>query len=205
MQNIKLLVVLILTSLFLSGFWVDNGEIEKKESTADKREYRNIKKDRRSEQKEILNNLYRYDYKAKRVIKKAYGYATFSNRSVMLALAGIEMGDGLAHNNKTGQNTYMGVVSIGLGAGLGLKNFSEILVFQNKDAFDAFVNNGWEINLTAEASGKLNKDGKSVNSSVSLIPGIKLYKLTDKGLSIGLSMQTTKYFRDEKLNKANVF
>lgn len=48
------------------------------------------------------------------------------------------MGRGVAHNNKTGKNTYMKMVSGGVGFGLGVKDFRAIFVFETKEAFDFF-------------------------------------------------------------------
>jgi len=134
------------------------------------------------------------------MIQNSYGYATFANVGVNLILLSAEGGKGLAHNNKTGRNTYMNMASGGIGLGLGAKDFRIVFIFENKKVFDDFVNHGWEANAQADAAAKLGKDGGAVNAAITVEPGVRIYKLTKNGLVLQATIQGTKYWRDQDLN-----
>jgi lipid-binding SYLF domain-containing protein len=185
----------------LSGFWSEDTREEKREKyRAQKRELKIQKRARRDENKKILRELYSYNHEARYIIKQAYGYATFSSTGVTLLFISGESGKGMAHNNTTGQNTFMNMTSGGVGIGLGVKDFRAIFVFENKKAFNDFVNNGWLSDAGADAALKVGKDGGATTTAISIASGVKLYKLTKNGLILGATMQGTKYSKDEDLN-----
>lgn len=187
MKTLKLIIALSLSVLMFSGFWSsDNPDT--------------LKKERQTDSKEILQLLYEYAPKSKKLLKSAYGYATFSNVGVNLILFSAEGGTGLAHNNKTGKNTYMNMGSGGVGFGLGVKDFRAIFIFENKKVFNDFVDSGWEANAQADAAAKAGKDGGALNAAITVAPGVKLYKLTQTGLAIQATIQGTKYWKDGDLN-----
>ena len=134
------------------------------------------------------------------MVANSYGFATFSNVGVNFAAISGEGGEGLAHNNKTGKNTYMNMASGGIGFGMGIKEFHTVFIFANKKAFDNFVNNGWEANAQADAAAKLDNQGEAVNLAVTVAPGVRLYKLTQSGLALQATIHGTKYWRDGDLN-----
>ena len=74
----------------------------------------------------------------------------FSNFGMKIFLAGGGSGKGMAVNNKTKAETFMKMVEVQAGLGIGVKKFRLVWVFQNKSDFDAFVNSGWEIGAQAE-------------------------------------------------------
>ncbi|NOQ32024.1 MAG: hypothetical protein GQ570_12975 [Helicobacteraceae bacterium] len=187
MKNIKLIISLGVALVMFSGFWSGSSNEE-------------LKKERNHQNSEILTALYKYAPKSRAMLKSSYGYATFSNVGVNLILLSAEGGKGLAHNNKTGKNTYMNMASGGVGIGLGVKNFRAIFLFENKEVFDSFVNSGWEANAQADAAAKVGKDGGALNAAISVAPGIRLYKLTENGLALQATIQGTKYWKDSDLN-----
>jgi lipid-binding SYLF domain-containing protein len=145
--------------------------------------------------------LYKYAPEAKNMILNSYGYATFSNVGVSLVLLSAEGGKGVAHNNKTGINTYMNMASGGVGLGLGVKDFRAVFLFKDKKAYDSFVNDGWEANAQADAAAKYDESGGAVGAAETVAPGIRLYKLTQNGLALQATIQGTKYWKDDELNK----
>jgi len=153
-----------------------------------------------NENKKILKMLYKAHPNAKNKIRKAYGYATFSNVGVNLLFFSAEGGSGVAVNNRTKKRIYMNMASGGIGIGLGIKDFRAIFVFDNKKVFDSFVNSGWEANAQADAAAKSGKKGGSIEGAITVQPGIKLYKLTKNGLAIQATVQGTKYWKDGDLN-----
>ena len=173
--------------LFFSGFWSG------KSNEA-------LKKERLEDNKQTLEMLYKYAPTAKKELKNAYGYATFTNVGVNVILFSAEGGTGLAHNNKNDKITYMNMGSGGVGFGLGVKDFRAIFLFRDKKAFDTFVNSGWEANAQADAAIKAGNKGQAINAAVTVAPGIKLYKLTKTGLALQATIQGTKYWKDGDLN-----
>lgn len=185
-KTIQLLLLTISLILF-SGFW--SGDTDKQE-----------RKNRVKQNYETLQLLYKYDKKAKAIIKNSYGYATFKNYGINIILLSAEGGTGLAHNNKTGENTYMNMGSGGLGLGLGAKDFRAVFLFKTKKAYDSFVNKGWEANAQADAAIKYKEDGAAINGAITVAPDIRLYKLTQTGLALQATIQGTKYWKDGDLN-----
>lgn len=158
------------------------------------------KKSINNESQETLKMLYKAYPNSESAIKKAYGYATFSNIGVNVIFFSAEGGSGIAVNNKTNKKTYMKMASGGVGIGLGVKDFRAIFIFDNKEVLESFVNSGWEANAQADAAAKSDNKGDSAEGAVTVQPGIKLYKLTKNGLALQATIQGTKYWKDGDLN-----
>ncbi|QFR44085.1 hypothetical protein [Sulfurimonas xiamenensis] len=195
MKHLKLIFSLLLIVILFNGFWSGKSKNEVRE------ENRLERANRIEQSNQTLQLLYKYAPEAKRMVFRSYGYATFSNVGVNLILLSAEGGKGLAHNNKTGVNTYMNMASGGVGLGLGVKDFRAVFLFENKKAYDTFVNSGWEANAQADAAAKYEDKGGSINAAITVAPGVRLYKLTQNGLALQATIQGTKYWRDEELNK----
>ena len=194
MKKLKIILTLLLSVIMFSGFWSAKSD---KEINA---ENNKAKQERRQKNSEILNKLYKYDPKSKKMIQRSYGYATFTNFGVNLILLSAEGGKGLAYNNKTKKYTYMNMASGGLGFGLGVKEFIIIFLFQNKKVFDNFVDSGWEANAQVDIAAKAGKNGGAINAAITVAPGIRLYKLTKNGIALQATIQGTKYWKDDDLN-----
>ncbi len=194
MKNIKLILSLFLAVILLSGFWSAKSEQDIKEENNEAR------KERVKTSSETLKKLYKHAPESKEMLARSYGYATFANVGVNLIIMSAEGGSGVAHNNKTGKNTYMNMGSGGLGFGLGVKDFRAIFLFKNKKVFDSFVNSGWEANAQADVAAKAGKSGGALSAAVTVAPGIRLYKLTENGLALQATIQGTKYWKDGDLN-----
>ena len=180
--------IIFFTGCGLSSPSPKDGEISKKRT------------DINNQSKKTLSMLYKVHPEAKEVISKAYGYATFSNVGVNLILLSAEGGSGVAVDNKTRKRIYMNMASGGFGFGMGVKDFRAIFIFENKEVFDSFIDNGWEANAQADFTAKSDEKGGSLNGAVTVQPGIKLYKLTKHGLAVQATIQGTKYWKDSDLN-----
>lgn len=152
------------------------------------------------ERQESLSMLYKEHPNTKGRISSAYGYATFQNWGINLLLISTERGSGVAHNNKTGKDTFMKMFSGGVGPGLGVKDFRAILIFDNKEVFDSFVESGWEANAQADAAAQSDGKGAAADGSITVVKGMTLYQLTKNGLALQATIQGTKYWIDEDLN-----
>lgn len=195
MKHLKLIVGLLLVTLVFSGFWSGKSKREIREENRLERVNRIVASN------QTMQLLYKYAPEARKMVLRSYGYATFSNVGVNLVLFSAEGGKGMAHNNRTGINTYMNMASGGLGLGLGVKDFRAVFLFENKRAYDTFVNSGWEANAQADAAAKYEESGGSINAAITVAPGVRLYKLTQNGLALQATIQGTKYWRDTELNK----
>ena len=91
---------------------------------------------------QTLLRLYKAEPKAKSAIHSAAGYAVFSNLGVKILVAGSGNGKGVAVNNKTKSETFMKMLEVQAGLGMGVKKFSVIFVFETEKALDGFVNSG---------------------------------------------------------------
>ena len=69
-----------------------------------------------------------------------------------ISLAGGGKGQGIAFDNRTQKVTYMKMIEVQAGLGMGVKKFRTIFVFETKGAMDDFVNNGWEFGGQASAA-----------------------------------------------------
>jgi lipid-binding SYLF domain-containing protein len=195
MKHLKLIVGLLLVTLVFSGYWSGKSKREIREENRLERVNRIVASN------QTMQLLYKYAPEARQMVLRSYGYATFSNVGVNLVLFSAEGGKGMAHNNRTGINTYMNMASGGLGLGLGVKDFRAVFLFENKRAYDTFVNSGWEANAQADAAAKYEESGGSLNAAITVAPGVRLYKLTQNGLALQATIQGTKYWKDTELNK----
>ena len=132
----------------------------------------------------------------------AVGYAVFSNTGINVLLLSTANGWGVAHNNETGKDTYMKMWSGGVGVGIGVKDFRGVFVFTTKDAFDTFVESGWQAGAQADAAAKAGEKGGAADSAIDVGPGVELYQLTENGLALQATIQGTKYWKNDDLNDA---
>jgi len=171
--------------------------------------YADDEQDKEKERTEIrqmsqdtLARLYKAQPSAKAVVEKAYGYAVFSNTGVKILLAGSGKGKGIAINNQTRAETFMKMLELQAGLGMGVKKFRVIFVFENEKAFDGFVNSGWEFGGQTSAAAKTSPEkGGSMEGAASVSDGVWMYQMTDKGLALELTGKGTKYSKDDDLNK----
>lgn len=149
---------------------------------------------------DTLARLYKVRPSAKKAVEAAAGYAVFSNFGMKIFLAGGGTGKGMAVDNGTKTATFMKMVEVQAGLGIGIKKFRLVWVFQNKSDFDAFVNSGWELGAQATATAKAADTGGGLAGAMSIKPGVYLYQLTDDGLAVELTAKGTKYYKDDDLN-----
>jgi len=150
---------------------------------------------------DTLTMLYKRQPKSKARIAKAYGYAVFSNVGVNIILLSVAGGRGVAHDNKSGKDVYMKMLSGGVGPGLGVKDFRGVFVFENPSVFRKFVDMGWEGGAQANAVAKVAGKGGDAEAVITVAPGVKFYQITDTGLALEATLQGTKYLKDDDLNK----
>lgn len=150
---------------------------------------------------EVLAQLYENNPETKAMIRDAEGYAVFNNGGVNLVFLSAGSGKGVAHDNKTGKNTFMRMATGGVGVGLGIKDYRSVMIFHDRSAFDSFIDKGWDFSAQADAAAKTGDDGGEVSGAGTAVGGVTLYQMTQKGLALQATLQGTKYWKNKKLNK----
>jgi lipid-binding SYLF domain-containing protein len=149
---------------------------------------------------ETLNRLYKLQPTSKEAIEKAAGYAVFSNFGMKIFFAGGGSGKGIAVNNATKKETFMKMLEVQAGLGMGVKKFRLVWVFQTEEALSRFINSGWELGSQATAAAQYDDKGAGMAGAVAISKDVWLYQLTDDGLAVELTAKGTKYYKDDDLN-----
>lgn len=149
---------------------------------------------------QTLQALYAQKPSAERAIRESVGYAVFSDISTKIFLAGGGGGKGVAVNRITGQRTYMMMVSVSAGLGMGVSKSHLVWVFETPEAYANFVNTGVELGAGANLTVNPGAGGGLYDGAVEAAPGAWLYQLSDAGLVLELTVQGSKYFKDSDLN-----
>jgi len=145
-----------------------------------------------------LNKLYKQKPYAADTIERAAGYAVFSNANVNLIFASAGGGHGVVHSN-SGAVTYMKMGEVGLGLGIGAKDYRLVFVFHNQEALNRFVDHGWAFGGQLDAAAKAKDKGDAIGGEIT-VDNITIYQLTETGLALQATIKGTKFWRDEALN-----
>ncbi len=180
----------LLACLFLAACAINPSENQKEAS----------RKDLAEMTESTLARLYRDFPGSKRHVEGAYGYAVFSNYGLQVFMLGGGVGAGTAVRTSDGQRTYMKMIEAQAGMGLGARKFQLVWVFETAEAFDRFVNSGWEVGAQATAAAAKKGEGAAVEGALSISRGVWLYQMTETGIALELAAKGTKYFRDSDLN-----
>ena len=149
----------------------------------------------------ILKQLYEAQPKAKELIEKSVGYATFSNFGMKILIAGGGTGSGVVINKANKKPVYMNMAEVQAGLGLGIKSFQNIFVFETEAAMNDFINSGWTFGGQITAAAKYEKDGGAYQDATVVAPGVLMYQLTDSGLAAEITGKGTKYYKNTDLNQ----
>jgi lipid-binding SYLF domain-containing protein len=152
---------------------------------------------------ETLQNLYKLEPASKAAIEKAAGYAVFDNMGVNVLLLSTARGSGIAVNNKTKQETFMKMASGGVGVGMGVKDYDVVFVFGSEKALAQFLDSGWAASGQADAAAKAGEKGGAYSGAAEVAPDVWVYQITKNGLALQLTLQGTKYYKDDDLNKTD--
>ncbi len=150
---------------------------------------------------EELHELYKMEPTSKAAIHKAAGYAVFDNMGVNVLLLSTARGSGLAVNNKTKQETFMKMASAGAGLGMGVKDYVAVFVFENDKALAQFLDSGWSGSGQADAAAKAGEKGGAYSGAAEVAPGTWVYQITKNGVALQVTLQETKYYKDDDLNQ----
>ncbi len=151
---------------------------------------------------ETLARLYKERPEAQKDVESALGYAVFTSGSLALFYISAGYGHGVAHDKIANTDTFMQMAEGGVGLGLGAKDARTIFVFHDAKAFNDFKTTGLDLTGKADAAAKVGEKGAAVGGAADILPGVRVYQLTNTGLMAQAMVQGTKYWVDEELNAA---
>ena len=149
---------------------------------------------------ETLSELYSQRPEARAKIKKAPGYAVFTNINTNLFLFSSGNGYGVAVDNQNGKKTYMKMNFAGLGPGIGVKDFKAVLIFKNRQIFNEFVDGDWEFGGHADAAAKSNEKGAAAGGEAYIEDDIEIYQITEAGVALQATVTGTYFRQYDELN-----
>jgi lipid-binding SYLF domain-containing protein len=94
---------------------------------------------------DTLAKLYKEQPEARGKVKGSAGYAVFSSVGLNLFVLASGNGFGVVRTTKTGSDVYMKMKEIGVGIGIGAKDFYAVIVFHSPQALKTFVEDGWGV------------------------------------------------------------
>jgi lipid-binding SYLF domain-containing protein len=150
---------------------------------------------------QTLQDLYKAQPTAQAAIQKSAGYAVFNNMGTNLLVLSTARGAGIAVNTQSKQETFMKMVSAGAGLGVGVKSYRVIFVFENDNALTHFLESGWSGSAQTDAAAKVGKSGAAYSGAAEVAPGVWVYQITKNGIALQVTLQGTKYYKDDGLNK----
>lgn len=148
----------------------------------------------------VLKQLYKAQPSARKVVESAAGHAVFSNFGMKILFAGGGSGNGIAIDRETGKETFMKMVEVQAGLGIGVKKFGLVFVFENPQTLRQFIDSGWEAGAQTSVAATDGKQGISMQGAISISPGVWLFQVTDTGLAMEATIKGTKYYKNPDLN-----
>lgn len=151
---------------------------------------------------QTLQELYKLEPQSMGALQKSAGYAVFNNMGANVLLLSTARGAGIAIDTRTKKEIFMKMISAGAGLGLGVKGYRVVFLFENDGALRHFLESGWSGSVQADAAAKAGKKGGGFSGAVEVAPGVWVYQITKNGLALQLTLQGTKYYKDDDLNHA---
>lgn len=142
-----------------------------------------------------LDLLLRERSGARELYDRSFGYAVFDTRKISFMIT-TGYGAGVAVEKAAGKRTYMKMLTGGVNVGMGGEFFQLVVLFENKERFDSFVNNGFEAG--SEASAVAGSGAQGIGARFT--QGMAFYELNEKGLKLTVDLTGTKYWKDDSLN-----
>jgi lipid-binding SYLF domain-containing protein len=137
----------------------------------------------------------RKDDAAEDLVDDAYGYAVFDTTKGGFVVTGAG-GTGAAMRKNGGNPVYMHMGAGGVGLGAGLENYKLVLLFENEDTYERFVDGSWTAGASAQAAA--GRDGAAVVGK--FVNGVAVYHLTDKGVIAQADLTGVRFWPSDRLN-----
>jgi len=190
MKRGKIYYIVILTCLFiLAGCAKPQGN-----TPQEKREFVNEMAEA------TLAQLYAQVPVARSLVKNSVGYGVFSNINTQLMFFGTGNGYGVVTDNASGFKTYMRMGEGGVGLGVAVLDFREVIIFNDQSAYNDFVTEGWSFGGQGNAAAKYEGSGGSASGEVPLNSAVVVYQITKSGIALRANFSASKYWLDSDLN-----
>jgi len=151
--------------------------------------------------RDTLQELYSKKPETRSLVKNAAGYAVFNNINTQLLWFGTGNGFGVVVDNRTDKNTYMSMAEAGVGIGVAIKDFRQVIVFNSRSKLNNFIKSGWNVGKAqASAEAKYEEEGASSAGEANLDADVVVYQLTEKGISLRVNIGAAKYWKNDELN-----
>jgi lipid-binding SYLF domain-containing protein len=137
----------------------------------------------------------REDKSASELISSAYGHAVFDTTKGGFIVTGAG-GTGVAMRKNGGDPVFMHLGAGGVGLGAGLENYKLIVLFENEDTYERFVDGAWTGGASAQAAA--GRDGAALVAK--FVNGVAVYHVTDKGVIAQADVTGVKFWPSDKLN-----
>ncbi|MFO7762268.1 MAG: hypothetical protein R6V61_00880 [Wenzhouxiangellaceae bacterium] len=148
---------------------------------------------------ETLARLYEEEPGAKARIDEASGYGVFDSASQNLILLQTGGGYGVL-TSASGETTFMKMGGAGVGFGIGLKDYREVIIFRDQADFERFRDSGWEASGQAEATAQAGKKGGSAAGKQSIDMDVRTYQMMESGVALQATVGASKYWKWRDLN-----
>jgi len=148
---------------------------------------------------EALQDFYKADPKLREAVAGAPGYAVFTTFGLSFGLGGAG-GKGLAHDRKTGQDTYMSIAQASAGLQIGASDTRYLFVFDSPQSLAEFIDKGWDASAGAAVGAGTGASAANVKAGAGNFTGGRMYALTKAGLQAGAAVAGTKAWKDKDLN-----
>ena len=137
---------------------------------------------------------------SKSISENAEGIAIFENFGFKFMFFGSTRGRGLAINKKTNEKTYMKMRELHPGFGFGGQHFKTLFIFDTKEAYESFIETGWEFGGNILATSNITSKGGGFRFGKTISRSVTMYQLSEKGFIIGISITGGKYSKIDELN-----
>ncbi len=147
-----------------------------------------------------LAELYAKKPYARELVRDSVGYGVFSNFNTQLLVIGSGNGYGVVTDNSNGDQIYMRMAEGSVGLGVALKDFREVIIFNNKEVFYQFVTEGWNFGAQGDAVLKADEKGGAAEAEVPLASDVVVIQMTKDGIALRATMGASKFWIDNDLN-----
>lgn len=168
---------------------------DREEAAEDRREYLEERQKIDTMAEEGLEQVFEESAEARTLYDDAYGYAVFGVLKFAFGVTG-GGGGGVAVAKPTGERIYMNMGTGGLGLEIGGARYNILFLFDDEEAFNKFVYDGWSGELSAEAvAGQ-----ESASAASSFKDGVAVFQFSERGLMAGADISGSKFWIDRELS-----
>jgi lipid-binding SYLF domain-containing protein len=145
---------------------------------------------------ETMRELRDADRTADALFDEAHGYAVFDTTKGGFIVTGAAGTGAALRMGGRGEPIYMHMGAGGVGLGGGLENYKLVVIFEDEDTYDRFVDGAWSAGASAQAAA--GRDGAAVVGR--FVNGVAVYHLTDKGVIAQADVTGVRFWPSDRLN-----